>query len=147
MLPKNGILSLCLMVSICVIGCGDQKPIADIVKTVTAGGVLTYQGKPLENYQIIFHPKDKKRPASGRTDADGRFQLGTNRPGDGATPGAHQVTVTYAGPEINLAPGDELKEVAPPKIIIPEKYGSLESSDVTQEIPAGGDSNLKIDLK
>ncbi len=147
MLSKNAMLSLWMIVSICAFGCGEQRPVADIVKTVAAGGVLTFQGKPLENYQVIFHPKDKQRPASGRTDADGRFQMGTNRPGDGATPGSHQVTVTYAGPVTNLAPGDELKEVPPPKIVIPEKYGSVESSGVTQEIPAGGDSNLKIDLK
>ena len=147
MLRTIGMLSVGIVVCVFVAGCGESAPVADIEKTVTAGGVLTFQGKPLENYRVIFHPKDKKRPASGRTDADGRFQLGTNRPGDGAVPGSHQVTVSYVGPEVAPTPGDEFKEIPPPKIVIPEKYGRQESSDVTQEIPVGGDSKLKIDLK
>lgn len=147
MLQSNGMLSLGVVVSIFVAGCGEKRQVADIEKTVAASGVLTFQGKPLENYQVIFHPKDKKRPASARTDADGKFQLGTNRPGDGAVPGSHQVTVTYAGPAVDPTPGDEFKAIPPAKIVIPEKYGNLELSGVTQEIPTGGDSNLKIDLK
>ena len=117
----TGLLSLGVVVSILVAGCGEQRQVADIEKTVTAGGVLTFQGKPLENYRLIFHPKDKKRPASGRTDAEGKFQLGTNRPGDGAVSGSHQVTVSYVGPEIDPVPGEEFKEVPPPKIVIPDK--------------------------
>jgi hypothetical protein len=141
----GGILSIGFSWLLLVAGCGERPTVAEIVKTVDAQGVLTYQGKTLENYQIIFHPPGNLRPAAGRTDAAGRFKLGTNKTGDGAVPGTHRVTVTYVGPEVNVAPGDEFKELPPPKV--PEKYASPESSDITQEIPPGGTTDLKIDLK
>lgn len=147
MLRATTTITVGLFMALGLLGCGSSGPVAEIEKTVSAGGVLTFQGKPLENYRIIFHPTDKKRPASARTDAEGKFRLGTNKPGDGAPAGKHRVTVSYVGPEVDPTPGNEMQEIPPAKVVIPVKYGSLDSSDITSEIPAGGDTNLKIDLK
>ena len=144
---QGGSLSLFLGGVLLIAGCGERSEVAEIVKTVNAQGVLTYQGKPLENYQIIFQPPGNLRPAAGRSDAEGKFRLGTNKIGDGAVPGTHRVTVVYVGPEVNLAPGDEFKEIPPPKVVIPEKYASPESSDINLVVPAGGTADLKIELK
>jgi hypothetical protein len=119
-----------------------------IEKTVPAAGVITYQGQPLEDYMVTFYPKDGKRPAAGKTDAEGRFTLGTNGPGDGAVAGIHAIAVNYAGPEMHEEPGkEEFKPLPPPKVAIPEKYANHQTSDLTQEIPAAGSKSMKIELK
>lgn len=135
----------CLLV---LTGCGSSEPKADIVETVAAAGVLTYQGKPLEYYVVTFFPNDGKRPGSATTDADGKFILGTNAAGDGAVAGTHKVTVTYQGPPTNEEPGkEEFKPVAPPKVKIPEKYHDIATTDLTIELPKSGSSDLKLELK
>jgi hypothetical protein len=114
------------------------------VPTVPAAGVLTYRGQPLEYHQVMFYPSSQ-RPAAGTTDANGRFVLGTNREGDGAPVGTHQVAVTYVGPP-NSNPEDAAS-LPPPKVKIPAKYRSTKTSGLQVEIPAGGSKDLKIDLQ
>ncbi len=126
-------------------GCNNM-PTGDIVPTVPAGGVVTFQGKPLEHYQVLLQAEDQ-RPASGMTDADGNFVLGTNGKGDGAPVGMHKVAVRYVGPP-DFDPesgGMEFKPMPPPKVKIPAKYSSIESSGLTVEVPSDG--NIEIDLK
>ena len=78
------------------LGCNSQ-PTGDIVPTSPAAGTATYQGKPLEFYQIRFVPEDG-RPAAGVTDEKGNFTLGTNDLADGAPTGKHRVAISYVGP-------------------------------------------------
>lgn len=141
-------LSVALFVSCSVVGCsGYSGPMADLEKTVPAQGVVTYQGEPLENYQVTFYPTDGRRPASGKTSADGRFTLGTNASNDGAPPGTHKVSVVYVGPESTAEPGkEEPGPLPPPKVVVPDKFANPETSEITQTIPASGATDLKIDL-
>ena len=70
--------------AVLISGCGSQySPQAEIFKTVSASGVLTFRGKPLAGFIVTLHPAGDQRTASGTTDADGRFTLGTNAHGDG----------------------------------------------------------------
>jgi hypothetical protein len=130
-------------------GCGPSQPTGIVYDTVPAAGRITYQGKPLENYRVYLHPADAtQRVSSGKTDADGRFTLGTNEEGDGALVGAHKVSVTYVGPEIQEEPGREtFAPPPPPSVEVPEKYTQADTSNVTVTIPEGGDKNLVINLK
>ncbi len=125
-------------------GCGSGQPSGDVVPTVPAAGVLTYRGQPLEHHQVLVYPSSQ-RPAAGVTDANGRFVLGTNREGDGAPVGTHQVTVTYVGPP-NLNP-EEATPLPPPKVKIPAKYRNVKTSGLQVEIPEGGSQDLKIELQ
>jgi len=135
-------------------GCGrGPGPVAVIEKVVPVSGTLTYQGKPLEGFQVALIPTDGRRPAIGVTDAAGKFTLGTNRAGDGAPPGSHKVAVVWVGPpstEDNSVQGPVIDNPAllpKPPVKIPAKYASAESSGLTQEVPKGGLKDLKIDLK
>ncbi len=141
--PAAG-LSLCCA----VFGCGGHAgPTAEIEKTVPAAGVVTYGGQPLENYQVTFYPSDGRRAASGKTNAEGRFTLGTNAPDDGAPPGSHRVTVVYVGPESTVEPGkEEPMPLPPPSVAIPEKYSNADTSEIAQTIPDGGAPNIRIEL-
>ena len=121
---------------------------------VPVSGILSYQGRPLEHYVISFVPiTEGAGSAIGTTDASGRFTLSTNKPNDGAAPGNYRVGVVYAGPpNTNDTPGAE-SQIEDPKLLpksptpIPTKFNNPEKSEVTQEVPAGGLTDLKLDLK
>ncbi|WP_437192345.1 hypothetical protein [Planctomicrobium sp. SH527] len=127
----------------CFGGNGDTRE-----STVSASGTLSYQGKPLEFHQVYFSTEGH-RPATGISDADGKFSLGTNQQGDGAAPGSHKVFLVYVGPpSTNPEAGiTDFTPPPPPKVKIPQKYHRAETSGLVVEIPKGGTSDLKIDLK
>jgi hypothetical protein len=143
----------CVIISlVCITGCnGDPGPHAEILETAPVSGTLTYQGKPLESYQVIFTPADGRRPAMGKTDSDGKFTLGTNAPGDGAVIGEHKVSVAFdPASDVDSAvamPIDEVAQLPKPTIEIPVKYSNPETSGVSRNIPEGGMTALKIDLQ
>lgn len=141
-------LSLSLLFSL-IAGCGGSSgPVAETVPVVTAAGTLTFQGKPLEHYQVMLFPQDG-RPAAGMVDAAGKFVLGTNEPGDGAPAGSHRLAVTWVGPP-STDPGQGVMEFTPPpppKIKIPEKYTNPDTSGITVEVPESGSDAIVIELK
>ena len=131
-----------------LIGCGSQ-PTGDVLPTVGVSGTLTYKGKALEYHQVTFVPSDGQRPAAGVSDENGKFTLGTNRPGDGAIKGTHNISITYVGPP-NDDPEFGMNEFAappPPKVKIPRKYADPKKSDITIEVPDGGLTDVIIELK
>jgi hypothetical protein len=134
-------------------GCESKSgPQAIVEAVVPVSGTLTYKGQPLESYQVSFVPTDGRRAAVGTTDATGRFKMGTNAMGDGAPPGTHKVTVVWVPPTpadgAGLdAPIDDPALLPKPKVAIPEKYANADTSGLTQEVPAGGLNDLKIDLQ
>ena len=86
------ISSTLLCVLLLFAGCG--RPL-DYTAPVT--GTVTIGGQPANAFTVIFHPA-KGRPATGTTDAQGRFTLTTFESGDGAVLGDHIITVTDAFP-------------------------------------------------
>jgi len=142
-----------VVLGIAVAGCGgDPGPRAQIEKVVPVTGTLTYQGKPLEFFQVTLLPTDGRRAAVGVTDAAGKFTMGTNDKDDGAPPGSHKVAVVWVGPQSDVDAGNEVivddpSQLPKPSVKIPAKYANPETSQLTQEIPDGGLTDLKIDLK
>ena len=131
----------CLLAS----GCGQVGPVAESFSTVTAEGTLTSDGKPLAYYQLMFVPEGK-RAASGTTDEQGRFVLGTNAPGDGAVVGKHKVIISYVGPPSEVTPDMDGYKPPKPPVKLHKKYASESSTDLTVEIPDAGSSDLKIEV-
>lgn len=133
--------------SLCVMGCAPAQPTGDVVDTVPASGFLTHKGAPLEFYRVSFFPKDN-RPAMGETNAEGKFTLGTNKPGDGAVVGNHKVAITWIGPP-STNPNEGMTEFTsppPPKVKLDPKYSDPETSGLVLEVPDGGSAELKVDL-
>ncbi|MFG0261243.1 MAG: hypothetical protein ACF788_02510 [Novipirellula sp. JB048] len=136
-----------LMLLASLIGC-EKQPTGEVLPTVPVSGLLTYQGRPLEYHQLTFSPLDGQRPAVGTSDPEGRFTLGTNRPGDGAVVGTHHVSIVYVGPP-NDDPAFGMNEFdAPPpaKVKIPPKYGSPQQSGVSIDVPEDGLDDAVIAL-
>lgn len=136
---------MCLL----IFGCGSRGPTGEVVPTVSASGVLTLRGKPLEYYRVMLFPEKGDRPAMGITDAEGRFTLGTNRSDDGAVVGRHHVAVQYIGPP-NTNPGAGITDFTSPpspKSNIDKKYHDPATSDLQVEIKKGGNAEIALDLK
>ena len=84
--------------------------------------------------------------AIGSTDAQGQFaNLRPNGPGEGALPGEYRVTIT---PRSNVS-GDPSETIsyemvsAPP---FPNKYLTLETTDLTATVVAGSDNHFPFEL-
>lgn len=128
-----------------VMGCNGSESI-ELEQTVPVSGIATYEGKPLEGYKVFFSNGDD-RTATGLVDYEGHFTLGTNTPGDGAPTGKHRVWLAYE-PEVNVEAGKEEEAlVLPPSVKIPEKYLNPGTAGLTVEVPEGGLTDHKIELK
>jgi hypothetical protein len=132
-------------------GCDDDAPKLEVIDVAPVAGVLTHQGEPLQQHEVIFYPDDGRRAAVGLTDEEGRFSLGTNKPGDGAPPGMHKVSVKFlpVTPDdlAHLPPGESAGYLRKPTIKISSKFSNPKTSGLTQEVPAEGLHDLKLDLR
>jgi hypothetical protein len=121
---------------------------------VPAGGMITYNGLPLEGATIVLMPKSQtnQQGAGGLSGTDGKFRVTTISDNDGAFPGEYSVSVLK---EESLQISDEelleysrQGKVPPkPKSLIPIQYSNPAKPLIFLTIPAAGDKNLVIELK
>lgn len=87
-----------LCATLLLAGCGAGDGVERLTVHPVQGSV-TFEGKPLPNAQIAFHPKNptdqRAKVALGTSDANGTFQLTTYDTHDGAVAGEFTVTVQY----------------------------------------------------
>lgn len=138
-----------------VVGCskGPARP-----KTYPVSGTVTLNGQPVDGATVVFVPKTAvqgaqaagqqgPQVATGETDAQGRYQLGTFAKGDGAVPGEYLVKVfkypkaaTPTGPaggdEDYQPPEENAPPPAPPKNLLPEKYANEQTSGLSFTVEA-----------
>ena len=138
------VLVLCLW----SVGCTGE-PKAEVFKTVSAGGTLTFKGKPLPGFLVSFQPTESSRTATGVTDSEGKFVLGTNAPGDGAVAGQHSVAVVWQ-PPVDDGMGDVIDDPAKlpkPPVNLPVNYASVKTSGIRVEIPEEGNTEIAVELE
>lgn len=136
------LLGLLSCVAAVVSGCSDSN-----MGGVT--GSVTYRGKPLPNAHVTFTPVSGGKIASGLTDTNGKYELGTMAKNDGALVGKHKIHIIAHGPDRPLRPGEMGSglpgDMAPGEPIIPQKYFTPETSGLTHEVVRGGNTvNLEI---
>jgi len=151
-----GLIAFALVLG--VSGCG--------TKPVKVAGTVTFDGTPLPNAIVKFIPTEKGgREATGRTNADGTFQLETFAASDGALPGDYKVTVEYQEP---LAPTDvpatkpglsmkamwdatqkamKEQQKKAPKYVIPAKYSHRVDTVLKQRVPPDGPVRFELRSK
>ncbi|QDT66518.1 carboxypeptidase regulatory-like domain-containing protein [Calycomorphotria hydatis] len=117
-------------------GCGSGTDFPPTAKVI---GVLTFQGSPVVNANVMFIPASG-RPASGTTDSEGKFKLSTFVEHDGALVGTHRVTVG------KVAPYDPEKPYEERPSLLPERYASVATTPLTFDVPIEGLNRLTIDL-
>ena len=109
------------VVSLSLCGCGsgsDQPELGEVT------GTITMDGKPLAATIVVFSP-DNGRPARGRTDAEGKYELTYIGETRGAKIGHHRVEIApneegEDESEIEAANAGE-NVSAPPSPVKPEK--------------------------
>jgi hypothetical protein len=122
------------VIGLAVVGCGSG--------TIPAGGTITYKGQPVADANVTFTPDGGGKMASGRTDAQGKFTLGTDKPGDGAMPGDYRVSVTPNLP--TPAEGDYSPSPPPP---FPQKYVDPSVTDLKATVKSGANNQFPFELK
>lgn len=154
---KNFVFSLLAIVTVLPFtGCqGEKGP-----KTVTAEGVVTLDGDPVEGAAVVFIDDKGVYPARGRTDETGRFSLDTFEYKPGAVPGSYKAIVTKTvvtqasedPPKNDANAGEEAEHAADGGGMVesvrnsmPKKY-SQPSADFAFVIPEDGTTELKLDL-
>jgi hypothetical protein len=132
-------MAVCSVIAgiVALAGCGVGGAAKGKVK-----GKVTANGQPVTAGAVIMQPAPgvMGTQASGGVNADGTFEISTEKPGDGAAIGKH--TVSYS------PPGDEQPEwdgygTPPPVKVSP--YKNLVSSVSEFEVKAG-ENELNIEL-
>ncbi len=109
-------------------------------------GQLVYpDGKPaneLVGCTVVFEATGadgKSVGAVGEVDAEGRFELTTNKPGDGAPVGTNKVS---------LNPRWRGQSERPDPLPVLDKYANASTSELTVEVKAGpNDVQITVELK
>ena len=129
-------LLLGTVLSLALVGCAQSN-------TIKVTGTVTLDGKPVDQAEVTFQPAEG-RIATGVTDSQGRFELSTNSPGDGAVPGDHKVTISQyysAGNPPPMMPGSQIPSR------FPQKYGDPSQSPFTAKVLRGGKNDFQFDMK
>jgi hypothetical protein len=139
-----------------ILGCGDDT---GLDKRYPVSGTVKYNGKPVEKGRIDFIPaKPGQGRAAGGDITDGAYSLTTATKDDGALPGSYKVTVSAL--EIDMSSvkgtpgggqaGRQSKEFAKvqkdAKMLVPQKFSSVETSGLSQEVKAQS-NQINFDLK
>ena len=88
----------------------------------------------LVDYVVTLESVDGKVGASGVVKPDGTFDISTHKPGDGAVPGKHRVALNPPATH-ELIEGPEAK---PPAPLIPDKYGTFDTSGLEVTVDRSG---------
>lgn len=118
-----------------LIGCSGEE----VDPRYPVSGTVSIMGAPVEGAIVAFTPEGGGLPASGTTDADGKYQLTTRVNGDGALPGKYLVSIakyqsTLDSPE--TTPEAESESSDPYDITneYPTGYDELEESEIAASI-------------
>lgn len=146
--------------AVALVGCSSDDGADDLPETVSAEGVLTLDGKPLEGASIVLSPSDPAGyAASTISGTNGKFRLQSFPMKDGAVPGNYQIAVTKsvesggAGawkPEDFGEDAAHAAESPPPsslKNVLPAQYADPQTSGLSLTIPPEGLSDYEIELK
>jgi hypothetical protein len=99
------------------------------------GTVTLEDGTPVTAGTVAFEPKDSDSSfsARGELDSQGRFEIGTNRPGDGIPAGTYRVMV---------APPPQNPDGPPVKPQFDTRFARFETSGLEFEVKSGASEYL-----
>ena len=143
--------SMCLCLTF-LTGCADKKDVAPVSGKVTLGG------KPVPNASVAFYPSEQGSPSVGTTREDGTFELKITGTQNliGAKIGNHKVTVSAfkeikpkGAKPVDSGLGSIGMDSLPPvkrKPLLPVKYASMRTTDLTFEVKADEENVANFDL-
>ncbi len=137
---------------LCLAGCGSDEDewTAKRPKVYPAGGVVTWNGAPVEGADVQYVSQSLDLGALGTTDANGKYQLTTYKDKDGAAEGKHKVMVTKRVHEqkpTRFNTPEEPSFVLVPRDLLPKKYATVGTTDIEVTISTTGPNEETIELK
>ncbi len=138
---RRGLLTIALGPTVLLLaaGCGDNR-----AETVPVTGTVTYRQQPVEGAQVMFMAA-KGPSASGTTNAEGRFELMTFEPGDGAVVGSHKVLITKKEEIPDPSGADSPYKMT--RDLLPPRYGNPVQSGLTVDVQADGENDFPFELQ
>jgi len=146
-MKRSAMTVLFVCIALCFLpGCGKPK----IDGLVPVRGTITYNGEPLADAAVCFTPKEFNtgdRLATGKTDAQGRFELRTI--GElGVLPNEYTVVII----KNEMLQGDPRRQVPgrPPspeiRSVIPKRYGNQKTSNLHITVGRDGLRDLRLEI-
>jgi hypothetical protein len=150
-----------ILVSLFLVGCGGGdggKP-----KLVPVQGTVIFKGAPVEGATVTFYAETAPRPATGTTDAEGKFRLTTYDTNDGAIPGDHTISISKVSSSASSGPltqenmkekmardmaamkGGKAAEMKP-ETQLPARYADPKTSKESRKVVEGDANDFKIEL-
>ena len=144
-----------------IAGCSGGK--GESPKTFPVSGTVMYKGKAVVGATVSFMTEGSSRSASGITDSEGKFQLTTTKPNDGAVPGEHVVTVSKVTggaqtsnedmtamlddpSKLAQASDKQNKSKAVPKALLPAKYAHAKTTPLKETVTEDGPNEFVLQL-
>ena len=137
-----------------VLGCGGRK----WPPTNKTTGTVTLDGQPVEEATVSFFPKGGFKPANGKTDSAGRYEMTTFNANDGAMTGSFGVSIAKY-PEVKIETTlegtpwtEDMESDEPPEVdkpienSLPEKYADAETSGFTATVVEGDGNVFNFEL-
>jgi len=134
---RTGFFCLAFIMSLMMTGCGGDIDDAPEVAIVT--GTVIWNGKPLEEGTIAFHPVSG-RSASGTIKGGEIVEVTTTVKGDGAPVGENKVTIFATKPDAKDASG--MGTIS----LIPERYNDVNKSGLKATIKGNAENKVNFDL-
>jgi len=147
--PAAPYLSLAVLVLILSGGC-ERGP-----QMVPVSGTITLEGKPLAGASVMYVLKTGGPPVTAVTDSQGKYELSTLTPGDGALEGDYQVAiVAYRVTGVSADPASDPSQQLPGAQggervtwIAPMRYSDLKTSGLTATVSADQENVIDFDLQ
>jgi len=135
-------------------GCGGAESVQSGAAPTTVN--VTLDGQAVEGATVVFVPTaGGGRSATGRTNSQGRVEMGTTNPGDGVFPGKYQVTISKSEVDPNTVIEDghayfeeHGKSPPSPKSIhhIPQVYTVASTSDLSADVSLDQENHFEFEL-
>lgn len=132
--------AMCMALPLFLVGCGGGP--SDQVDLAPIEGVVLLEGQPVKNAVLTFYPESGPTGV-GKSDDEGKFLIKTNGV-EGSPLGKCKVTVISSGSGTPEMDGNEGK--IPEDEAINPKYASALTTDLVVDVPAEGNTDIKIEL-
>ncbi len=131
-------------------GCSDSDEWTEKrLKVYKAGGTVLLDGQPCPDAVVTFFSDSSSISATGRTNAEGKFQLTTYKDGDGAVEGGHKISVVkreFVEEKTKYDSANERSVALIPKELLPKKYMTPSTSGLTANVATSGANDFKVEI-
>lgn len=118
----------------------------DLPPTVPVEGIVTLDGKPVADANVIFIADQGTYNATGIAGSDGRFEMKAFEEKSGVVVGSYKVELSKTIVEPKPGGRDGESDVNL-KFGLPRRYSTFTTSGITFTVPAAGDKDVKFELK